>query len=108
MDDGEGGSGPVERRHHERARVLCDVTLRRDGGSNYRVRLFDLSLDGCKVEIVERPRVSEGVWLKFEALEPLHARVVWVAPPVAGLRFDRPIHVAVLEALMRKLKGSEA
>lgn len=84
------------------------MTLRRDGSSNYRVRLFDLSVEGCKVEIVERPRVAEGVWLKFDGLEAVHATVIWVAPPVAGLRFDRPIHIAVLEAIMGKLKGAGA
>lgn len=103
MDDGEGGSGPVERRYHERTRVLCEVTLRRDGGSNYRVRLFDISQTGCKVEIIERFRVGEGVWVKFEGLETIHATASWIEPPVAGLRFERPMHVAVFDLLMRRL-----
>lgn len=105
-EEPDGGAPPQpERGAHERLEVLGEASLRRDGSSNYRVRVFDLSQEGCKVEIVERPGVAEGVWLRFEGLEALHATVVWVAPPLAGLRFDRPIHLAVFEALMRKLKG---
>ena|SRR5581483_6420301 len=98
---GSGGNGP-ERRAHKRRQVLGEVVLRRDGSANYRVRLFDLSESGCKVEIVERPRVSEGIWVKFDGLEAVHAHVLWVEPPVAGLQFDRPIYPAVFDVLMAK------
>lgn len=92
----------TERRAHQRLRVLGEVALRRDGSANYRVCLFDLSPAGCKVEIVERPRVTEGIWVKFDGLEAVHAHVLWVEPPVAGLQFDRPIHPAVFDVLMTK------
>lgn len=105
MNEEPGGRRPSqpERRAQERLEVLGEATLRRDGSSNYRVQVFDISEEGCKVEIVERPSVAEGVWLKFDGLEALHATVKWVAPPVIGLRFDRPIHPAVFEALIIKL-----
>jgi hypothetical protein len=104
-EEPNGMPSQPDRRGHERLRVLAEATLRRDGSSNYRVQVFDVSQEGCKVEIVERPSVGEGVWLRFDGLEAMHAMVSWVAPPLAGLRFDRPIHVAVFEALMKKLSG---
>ena len=104
----ESSSWPSQRRSHDRHRVAGEATLRREGGNNYRVRIYDISETGCKTEIVEHPRVAEGVWVKFDGLEALHATVTWIAPPVAGLRFDRPIHPAVFDALMARLsRGAE-
>lgn len=101
-----GNPDPTERHAQGRAPIVCDVTLRRDGGNNSRVRLFDLSPCGCKVELVERLRISEGVWVRSDGLEAVHARVSWVKSPVAGLRFEHPMHQAVFESLARRL-GAE-
>jgi hypothetical protein len=95
-------------RSHRRVPVTAEAILRREGGNNYRVRIFDISETGCKVEIVERPAVAEGVWVKFEGLENIHATVSWTAHPVAGLKFDRPMHPAVFEMLLRRLSGRAA
>ncbi|MGE5563247.1 MAG: PilZ domain-containing protein [Bacillota bacterium] len=105
MSDGADGTSPAgpQRRAHGRFRVSGEATVRREGGNNYRVRVFDISESGCKVEVVERPSVDEGMWVKFDGLERLHATVSWVAPPVAGLRFDRPIHPAVFAALVARV-----
>jgi hypothetical protein len=53
--------------------------------------------------MVERLRLGEGVWIKFEGIEPQHATVFWVEPPAAGLQFDRPMHPAVFDSLIRRL-----
>jgi hypothetical protein len=103
MNDYDEDSGRIERRADGRVVVLCDVSLRRDGGSNYRVKLFNLSSTGCKVEMIERLRLAEGVWIKFEGLESQHATVTWVEPPAAGLQFDRAMHSAVFDSLVRRL-----
>ena len=80
------------------------VSLRRLGQSNYRVRVNDLSLEGCKVDLVERPRVGEHVLIKFDGLEALDAEVCWVEDFVAGLRFQKPIHASVFDLLLERLK----
>jgi hypothetical protein len=106
MDDDPDPLPPTPgRRSHVRLAITADAILRREGGNNYRVRIFDISETGCKVEIVERPSVAEGVWVKFEGLENIHATVSWIAHPVAGLKFDRPIHPAVFEQLIARLAG---
>jgi hypothetical protein len=105
MKNGPHGTPPLEPqpRANDRFAVAGEATLRREGGNNYRVQVFDISSTGCKVEIVERPVVDERVWIRFEGLESLHATVMWVAPPLAGLQFERPIHPAVFAALMTTL-----
>lgn len=91
-------------RRNERISLGADVSLRRLGQHNYRVRVNDLSLDGCKVELVEKPRIQEHVLVKFEGLEVLDAEVCWVEGYVAGLRFERPIHPAVFDLLLQRLR----
>lgn len=98
----------VEKKHwprrSERVSLSADLSLRRVGQSNYRVRVSDLSLEGCKVDLVERPRVEERVLVKLDGLEVLEAEVCWVEGYVAGLRFKRAIHPAVFDLILRRLR----
>lgn len=90
-----------------RLEVPGDVALRMPGHNNYHVRILDLSTDGCRVELVERPSVGDLMMVKFEGLEVMDAEVCWVEGFVAGLKFDRPIHPAVLDLLVERLGGTE-
>ena len=87
-----------------RTSVSAEVSLRRLGQNNYRVRVNDLSREGCKVELVEMPRVGERMLIKLEGLEVLDSEVCWVHGFVAGLRFERPIHPAVFDLLVQRLR----
>ena len=90
-------------RSTERVSLDAEVMLRRLGQINYRVRLFDLSPQGCKVELVERPREGEHLLIRFEGLEALDAEVCWVSEFVAGLHFDKPFHPAVFDLMVQRL-----
>jgi hypothetical protein len=79
------------------------VSLRRSGAINYSVRVYDVSPYGSKIEFVERPRLDERVWVKFEGLNAIEAIVCWIDGHVAGVEFVRPIHPAVFDALVQKL-----
>ena len=90
-------------RKSARAPLAGEVTLRRPGHANYRVRAFDASPYGCKLEFVERPVLDELVWVKFDGLEALEASVCWIEGHAIGLEFERPIHPAVFESLRSRL-----
>ena len=90
-------------RRSERLDLLAEVTLRRPGKQNFRVPAFDVSPEGCKVEFVDRPEVAEQLWIKFDGLEALQAKVCWMEGARVGLEFDRPIHPAVFELLLARL-----
>ena len=83
-----------------RAEFAADVGIRRRSGRCFRVRIFDLSPQGCKTEFVERPEVGERVWVKFDDLHAVEATVRWVVGHVGGLKFERPIHPAVFNRLI--------
>jgi hypothetical protein len=97
------GAKPEQTRVAERISVDAEVMLRRLGQNNYRVRLFDLSPEGCKVELIERPREGEHMLIRFEGLEALDAEVCWVNDFVAGLRFEKAFHPAVFELMVERL-----
>ena len=100
-----GGSGSEGSRERKSARVplRAEVQLRRSGQSNYLVNVHDVSREGCKLEFVERPRLDETVWVKFEGLEPLQASVCWLEDLCVGVEFTRPIHSAVYKLLVDRL-----
>lgn len=87
-----------------RTSVSAEVSLRRLGQNNYRVRVNDLSPEGCRVELVELPRIGEHMLVKLDGLEVLDSEVCWVHGFVAGLRFERAIHPAVFDLLVRRLR----
>lgn len=97
----------IKPRNAERIELCADLSLRRVGRQNYRARVFDISPEGCKVEFVERPRLDELVWVKFESLEAVEASVCWVDGFYGGLKFLRPIYPAVFDLLLTRLLDSE-
>jgi hypothetical protein len=91
-------------RRSERVALNANVSLRRSGQLNYRVRVYDASLHGCRVEFVERPQVDEQLWVKFDGLQPLESEVCWVDGFIAGVNFLQPIHPAVFDRLIATLR----
>jgi hypothetical protein len=94
-------------RRHERVSVEGEVTMRRSGKTSFRVHIYDLSPDGCKAEFVERPELDEQLWIKFDGLEALEARVRWLSGAKAGLSFIRPLHPAVFDLIVSRLGSGQ-
>ncbi len=88
-----------------RVSLEAEVVLRRSGQHNYRVHVYDISPAGCRVEFVERPDLEELLWVKFEGLDSMEAKVCWTRPPLVGLHFLRPIYPAVFALLLSRLKA---
>ena len=92
-------SGSEKPRAATRLRIAAEAGIRRTGVRGYRVRIFDASVEGCKVEFVERPAVGERVWIKFDGLEALEGTVRWVTGHIGGVKFEQPMHEAVFQRL---------
>jgi hypothetical protein len=91
-------------RKSARIDIQAVVQLRRSGQHNYLVNVHDLSREGCRLEFVERPSLDERVWIKLEGLETLEAMVCWTEGFCAGVEFVRPIHGAVFDHLVGRLR----
>ena len=96
---------PQHPRIAERTAISADVAMRRLGHANYRVQVFDLSPNGCKIELMETPRIGEHVLIRFDGLEVMDAEVCWVEGRTAGARFEKPFHPAVFVLLVARLQG---
>lgn len=90
----------------DRVNLSTQVKLRRIGQPSFSVRMFDLSPDGCKIEVIERPRVGERLMLKFEGLEVIQSEVMWIEGFIVGLKFERAFHPAVFDMLLARLAGA--
>jgi hypothetical protein len=90
-------------RRSERIALEGQVALRRLGHQPCSIRVTDLSPQGCKVALVQRPSVGERMLIKFDGLEALEAEICWVEGFVAGLQFDKPMHPAVFDLLIERL-----
>ena len=85
--------------------MSAEITLRRTGHVSFRVKIVNISPQGCRAEFVERPKLDELVWVKIDGLQSLEAMVCWVRGFEIELEFERPIHPAVFEMLVKQLQG---
>ena len=92
-------------RKSARVAITAEVQLRRRGQHNYQVNIFDLSAEGCRIDLIEKPQLDEEIWVKFDGLEALIATVCWVEGNTAGVEFQRAIHPAVLDHVVKKTQA---
>lgn len=94
-------------RRAERVEVHAEVSLRRSARLSYRVKILDFTRFGCKCEFVERPTVYEHLWVKIDGLETIGAIVCWIEESSLGLMFKKPLHPAVFDMVLDRLKPVE-
>lgn len=110
MTSGEGLDTGIEQprqprpRKSSRVHLNAEVSLRRSAQMQYRVSVFDASPHGCRVEFIERPRLDERVWVKFDGLEAIEAMVCWVDGFIAGVEFETPMHAAVFASVINRIR----
>ncbi|MEO7411285.1 MAG: PilZ domain-containing protein, partial [Sphingomicrobium sp.] len=106
FDDSDKDPAEVAKVPRRALRFPADsqVSLRRLSNLKFHVKVRDISPDGCRIDLVERPAVGETLHLKFEGLDVLECTVRWVDGYIAGLEYARPIHPAVFDLLMLRLK----
>lgn len=89
-------------RRVKRVHVELGAALRQRGASGVSVRVMDLSTHGFRAAThLDLPDGSD-VWLRLPGLEPFHAKVCWSEGYMIGCAFERPLHPAVLDMLVRK------
>lgn len=96
----------IERRRSRRTAILSGALVRRVGGFSFEVALKDLSVGGCRVEMLEPCEVGDDAITRFPQLEPLGSRVCWTQGTATGLQFLTAIHPAVLDMLLTRLEAA--
>jgi hypothetical protein len=93
-------------RKNPRTPLSVEVQLRRSGHHHYLANVYDVWPDGCRLEFVERPRLDETVWIKFDGLDAIQSTVCWTEGFEVGVEFATPFYPAVFEALVARLTRS--
>jgi len=86
----------------KRVPIEVSAGLRQRGAAGVSVQVMDLSTHGFRV--MTHLELAEGsdVWLRLPGLEACHATVAWTKGNYVGCRFERPLHPAVLDMIVRK------
>jgi hypothetical protein len=96
------------RRLRSRRIVNFAASVRDSGSRAAKIRVSDLTQDGCRVVLADAPEVGTEVWLKVTGLNPLRANVAWARDGEAGCEFSIPLDAETLEALANKPKRASA
>jgi len=72
------------------------------GGTGVGIQIMDLSTDGFRASTHLQLEKGSDVWLRLPGLEPYHAKVMWSKGAFIGCAFERPLHPAVLDMIVRK------
>ncbi|HYI65274.1 MAG TPA: PilZ domain-containing protein [Allosphingosinicella sp.] len=91
-------------RKSERVTLELGAGLRQRGGSGVSIQIVDLSVDGFRASTHLNLEPGTDVWLRLPGLEPYQAKVAWAKGQYVGCCFDRPLHPAVLEMIVRRAR----
>ena len=89
-------------RKSERVALEIGAGLRQRGGTGVGIQIMDLSTDGFRASTHLQLEKGSDVWLRLPGLEPYHAKVMWSKGAFIGCAFERTLHPAVLQMIVRK------
>ena len=89
-------------RKSERVSLELGAGLRQRGGTGVGIQIMDLSTDGFRAQTHLQLEKGSDVWLRLPGLEPYQAKVMWSKGAFIGCAFERPLHPAVLDMIVRK------
>ena len=88
-------------RTSKRVPIAIDAGLRQRGAAGVSVEVRDLSTHGFRASTHLELAVGSDVWLRLPGIEPCHAKVAWAKGQFIGCAFERPLHPAVLDMIVR-------
>jgi hypothetical protein len=95
----------VNSRVSKRIQTEIGAGLRQRGASGVSVEVTDLSTHGFRASTHLELEKGADVWLRLPGLEPCHAKVAWAKANLIGCAFERPLHPAVLEMILRNTRS---
>ncbi|MBU6394880.1 MAG: PilZ domain-containing protein [Sphingomonadales bacterium] len=82
------------------------IATYRRGVLRAKVTLSELTCRSARIDSMETLRPGMQVWITLPGLAARPATVDWTSGFTAGLRFDAPLHPAVLDAILDGRIGS--
>lgn len=92
-----------DNRRHQRKELAAKAGLRTIENAPLSVEVWDLSQFGCRIECVPFSLEKEKrVLLRLSGFESLLGMISWVSGSSAGIKFDHPLHVAIVDHICRE------
>lgn len=91
----------TQARTDTRHNVLIGVKLRRSGESWFASKVSDLSLTGFRVQTFVKLVVGMELWIMLPGFEGRRAQVMWVHDHEAGCNFERALHPAIFDHIVK-------
>ena len=88
-------------RSMDRQNVLIGVKLRRPGETWFTSRISDLSLGGFRLQSFVKLAPGMDLWIMLPGFEGRKAKVLWSRNHEAGCAFERALHPAIFEHILR-------
>ncbi len=98
--------GSEEHRVSRRVELSLDAEIRKSGGSFVSAPVLDLSTHGFRIESPLWLKEGSDLWLRLPGLEARHARAAWVRGAVSGCAFAEPLHEAVLDLIISRVRSA--
>jgi len=93
--------GQPERRRAPRAALRLNASIREPGRSRMGARVIDISIHGCRIEVMSGFSTDTWLLLSIAGLETQYCRVAWNCHEFVGVEFATPLSEAVLDRLLQ-------
>ncbi|EQB09598.1 hypothetical protein L288_05440 [Sphingobium quisquiliarum P25] len=90
-----------EGRQAARRHLLVPVKVRRPGETWFRSKVADLSVTGFRLQSFMKLASGDSLWIMLPGFEGRRALVLWTRGHEAGCQFERPLHPAILDHIVR-------
>lgn len=85
----------------DRSTVLIGVRVRRPGETWFKSYITDVSEVGFRLKSFMKLTTDDDLWIMLPGFEGRRARVLWSRAHESGCVFDRPLHPAILDHIIR-------
>lgn len=85
----------------ERRRVRMAVKVRRPGETWFSSHIADVSVSGFRLQSFMKLNLGDDIWIMLPGFEGRRARVTWTRAHESGCAFERPLHPAILDHIVK-------
>lgn len=93
-------------RRAERLGVQMQAALRPSGSTRFDVDVIDMSVVGVGFGTASNLNIGDRVWLTVPGMAGIESHIVWRRGHRYGGEFVSPLHVAVLDHIVRQFRKS--
>ena len=92
----------LDTRHEPRWALRLPLTVRLPDATRRDATIEELSASGCRVRLATRACLGDRLRLHVDGFTSFNGTLIWNDGAQCGLQFERPLHIAVVDHLVRR------